>query len=514
MALPGPSAPPHEYENEDPDAVILDPSEAAEEINVQADDDEVMNSDSDGEDDTGDIEVEVHNDSSVYFDAHNDSIFSIAQHPIYPGRIIVTGGGDDKAQIWEVPGEEESGGVKPQQARLLKTLDGHTDSVAAVGFSKKDGRYVVTAGLDGRLRSWRQKPRRAGVAPGTPPGVGDWEFASEVQEVEEINWLEFHPTKSIFAIGASDGSVWIYDLDTLKGELQILHALYNHTSSCTAGTWTPDGSLLCTVSDDGSFNVHDHVTGRALVALTAEDSRFAIDGGLFSVAVNWDSTIAVVGGATGACKVIGLPRAHNTTSASSGRQARGGRAVPGGDGGVLQAGQIIATLQAHTQSVESLSFSRPVPLLASSSVDGTIVLYDTSRGFAVRRTIPAAHPNTRDGSGTGEDGENTVVKIEFVNSTYPPTGVLLTSCGVDGTVKRWDGRSGQEVGCWKGHSDGVLGFVQTDKRIVSAGDDHIALVFDLQQSAVSHVHAVPGAAVAAALGPTPPNPNPNPNPVR
>lgn len=211
-----------------------------------------------------------------------------------------------------------------------------------------------------------------------------------------------------------------------------------------------------------------------------------------SVAVNWDSSAVVCGSASGVCKVVGLPRTAG---------GRGGRGA-----GNSQAGQVLAVMATHTQSVESLSFSRSLPLLASSSVDGSIVIYDTSRAYSVRRTIPNAHPNPRltqpsppqptsstsattttapDPSEPIEDnGENTVVKVEFINSTHPPTGIILTSCGVDGTVKRWDGRSGAELGCWRGHADGVLGFVQTERRIVTAGDDHVALVFDVQPQAV------------------------------
>ena len=64
---------------------------------------------------------------------------------------------------------------------------------------------------------------------------------------------------------------------------------------------------------------------------------------------------------------------------------------------------------------------------------------------------------------------------------------------MDGVVKRWDVRGGTTaggqglVGEWKGHrgdgeGGGVLGFVQggDGKRIVTAGDDHVALVFDTQ----------------------------------
>jgi len=129
----------------------------------------------------------------------------------------------------------------------------------------------------------------------------------------------------------------------------------------------------------------------------------------------------------------------------------------------------------------------------------------------VRRTIPLAHSNedrsnqaqattttsttptaTIDAATPAGDGGNTVVKVEFIPSNHPPTAIILTSCGVDGTIKRWDSRTGAELGCWRGHSDGILGFVQTEKRVVTAGDDYVALVFDIPDKAAG-TGAVQGA---------------------
>lgn len=66
---------------------------------------------------------------------------------------------------------------------------------------------------------------------------------------------------------------------------------------------------------------------------------------------------------------------------------------------------------------------------------------------------------------------------------------MLTTCGLDGAVRRWDTRGGTAasgqglVGEWRGHrgkgeGGGVLGFVQRGARIVTAGDDGVSLVFD------------------------------------
>lgn len=443
MAVPNT---PDETQNEEP--AMLAPDEAAEEI---ADDGDVpMDSDDEGEGTHYDAEaeeVELINDSQAYFDKHSDSIFSIAAHPTNP-TLFLTGGGDDIAYIWtpDIPASLDDANITPRESKTVARLAGHKDSVTAASFTNPDGRYAITGGLDGKLQLFDQEL--------------DWKKIAEAQEVEEINWIQPHPTAPIIALGASDGSVWIYTLE--NGTLEIKQALYSHTSSCSAGVWTSDGTILCTVSEDGSFYAWNAESGSSVVALTSADQRFAIEGGLYSVTVSPSGAVAVVGGATGEMRVVGLPSSSQATAGTQRRGAGRPMASGGGSSGGGQVGQIIASLHTHSESVESLAFHPTQPLLASAGVDGKIVIYDAARGFPVRRTLEGGHAEA-------------VVKIEFVNTE----GWILTSCGVDGTVRRWDARAGTEIGCWKGHlggnqsegEGGVLGFVQTKDRVVTAGDE-------------------------------------------
>ena len=254
------------------------------------------------------------------------------------------------------------------------------------------------------------------------------------------------------------------------------------------------------MSEDGSLYVWDvfgeasaaGITGsagsQAVVGLTNSDARFAIEGGLYSVAVAPSGAFAVVGGAGGMIRVVGLPRVGPATTSGNATQglkgggaknkSGGGKKAGGAEGASAgQAGQILASLQAQSDSVETLAFSAPpLTLLAAGSVDGSIVLFDTAHRFAVRRHIREAHE------------EFAVVKVEFVPGS---AGHLLTSCGLDGVVRRWDTRGGTAasgqglVNEWRGHrgegeGGGVLGFVQggNGNRIITAGDDGVSLVFE------------------------------------
>ena len=445
-----------------PEDDLLDADDAAEEI--PDDEDQPM----DDNDEDLDQEIQLQNDSSAHFDLHTDSLFCIAQHPMQPS-LVATGGGDDIAYIWDssvpsgpvLPSSYESDpqpkgerkGIQP-----LQKLDGHTDSVNAIGFTYPHGEYLATAGLDGKLRVWQGNK-----------DFSKWRFVTEASEVKEINWLvaSTHPEHpNTIALGANDGSVWVYQINAKDKEspLNILGTFYLHTQSCTAGAWTPDGSLLGTVSEDGSFYVWDVFgTAQAVVSMTAEDQRFAVADGLYSVAMN--QTIAAVGGAGGNIKIVGLPQVGADSTKTKPASASS------------SAGQILASLQAQSDGIETLSFSQaPLTLLAAGSVDGSIALFDTAHRYAVRRHIREAHE------------QFAVVKVEFVKEAQGNRSWLLTSVGLDGVVKRWDTRGGTTAAAqglmkeWRGHrgegeGGGILGFVQAGDRIVTAGDDGIALVF-------------------------------------
>ena len=478
--------------NSEIEAAFLDPDEAGEV--VPDDPDHPM--DSDGEDDGAEVEIPLQNDSIAHFDLHKDSIFAVAQHPLKPS-IMATGGGDDTTFIYSTdhPSPVLSKGLEsnPESGRSplepIAKLTGHSDSINALTFTLPHGDYLLTGGLDGKLR--------AHAATGA-----SYPLVAEAQEVPEINFLipcPHHSYPNTVALGALDGSVWIYTIESADkaSPLQILQTYFLHTESCTAGFWSADGNLLATVSEDGSLYVWDvfgeaaaaGVVGsagsQAVVGLTAEDQRFAVEGGLYSVAVSPTSSFVVAGGAGGRIQVVGLPRlGSKSVSATKGVRGEGSKSKSGGgkrDWGAEvaksgQSGQILATLQAQSDGVETLAFSTaPLTLLAAGSVDGSIVLFDTAHRFAVRRHIREAHE------------EYAVVKVEFAPA---PNGHFLTSCGLDGVVRRWDtrGRTAANghglVKEWRGHrgggeGGGVLGFAQGGgKKIVTAGDDGVSLVFD------------------------------------
>lgn len=485
---------------------MLDADDAEEEIADEGD--VAMDSDDEGDDRE---EIILQNDSIAFFDLPQDSLFTIAQHPLHPSLVAVGGaaGPDEDAPgagwIFDTsaaqgrpvlpasfannPSSAAEGAATTTQLESLFSIEGHTDSVNTLNWTLPKGDFLISGGLDGRIRAWRTD-----VKPGKPLAVS---LVGEAQEVPEVNWVQPCPSAdnpNTFALGSSDGSVWVYTVDASDKEnpLQIVQSYFLHTMPCTAGAWTPDGKLLVTVSEESSLYVWDvwgeaaakgivGDNGMTVVGLTADDQRFEVEGGLYSLAIDPKGTFVAAGGAGGAIKIISLPRlSSTTTSQPKGKGGNKSSADP------TTGGQILASLHTQSDSVETLavsltSTSPPTVLLAAGSVDGSVCVYDATRRFAVRRNIVGAHE------------EHSVVKVEFVKDSW-----LLTSCGLDGVVRRWDLRGGGVTGNnaagiadaglnkeWKGHrgdgeGGGVMGFVQgqTGERVVTAGDDGIALVFE------------------------------------
>ncbi|KAI4134259.1 MAG: hypothetical protein LQ341_006053, partial [Variospora aurantia] len=411
------------------DEALLDPSEAAE---IIADDpDHPMDSD-DNDDPPPDgaqeqEEIPLQNDSLAHFDHHTDSIFCITNHPLIP-TAVATGGGDDTTYIFSAdipspvlpPSYESSPSTSRSSIQPIAKLTGHTDSINALAYTLPHGAYLLTGGLDGQLRVHSTTDT-------------SYPLLTATQEVPEINFLAptSHPSHSnTFALGASDGSVWVYTIDPLSdpaNPLQVLQVYYLHTEACTAGTWTPDGKLLATVSEDGSLYVWDpfgeaaiagitapssSLGSQALVGLTAADQRFAVEDGLFSIAIAPSGAFAAVGGAHGMIRVVGLPRLGTASSTSTSAtkslkgsgaagKPKGGRQIGGpistsgstpGSSSAGQAGAILASLQIQTESIETLSFSSEhSSLLAAGSVDGSVCLFDAAHRFTLRRHIKEAH---------------------------------------------------------------------------------------------------------------------------
>ncbi|EGV63982.1 60S ribosomal subunit assembly or modification protein [Yamadazyma tenuis] len=408
---------PQEYINEEePEEEFLRAEEVGEEVpddtNLPPPDDE----DDEDIDMEQDITIDLSNNSWTYFDQHKDSIFTIFRHPTLP--MVVTGGGDNTAYLWT---------THTQPPRFVGELSGHKESVVAGGFTS-DGKYVVTADMNGFIQVHKSSK-----------GGQRWIKFGELQEVEEVLWVRVHPRLPYFAFGATDGSVWVYQID--GGLVQVMSG-FSHTLECNAGDFIDKGTeelFLVTVSEDGSVISWNCFTAQVVYKLSPHDEFKGVESPWVSLSV-FENKMAV-GARDGNLAIINYDTGRLVHSVKT-----------------LENIDDVAEL-----SVEALSWCQTpsINLLAVGLVSGDLLLFDTLQ-WRVRNSVKL---------------EDTITKLKFLANTP----VLIGSC-MNGRIYKWDARTMKELFVGYGHNMGVLDFaVLDDGKVATAGDEGVSLVFATEQ---------------------------------
>ncbi|MFB2770574.1 CHAT domain-containing protein [Pelatocladus sp. BLCC-F211] len=141
-------------------------------------------------------------------------------------------------------------------------------------------------------------------------------------------------------------------------------------------------------------------------------------------------------------------------------------------------GQVIKTLTEHTGEVTNVSFSNDGKILASASGDKTIKLWNVATGEVVKTLT--GHTSWVWGVSFSPDGKilasasgDKTIKIwdvttgqviktlkghtfEVQGVIFSPNGEILASASEDKTVKLWDVTTGKEINTLKGHNSQVL----------------------------------------------------------
>jgi ribosome assembly protein SQT1 len=209
-----------------------------------------------------------------------------------------------------------------------------------------------------------------------------------------------------------------------------MHVLTGHSDSVTCGRFTPDGKSIVTGSADSTIIVWDPRTGSAIVRFDVSDSRFH-QAGVTSLDVSNDSSLIVSGGTDGSVNVL-----HATS------------------------GKFVSSLGHHTEglSIESIKFSNAMGFVATSGVDGVVNVWELS---TMKIRFSLKH-------------DDAVTKVCWADSN-----MMLVSSSVDGTVRVWDGRTGENVHVHQGHQSSIHDFaINADaSRVVSCSEDGTCLVF-------------------------------------
>src|SRR5204863_23445 len=152
------------------------------------------------------------------------------------GRRVVTAGEDHTARVWDADTGAPRTGPLPHGAPVL-----------SAAFSPGDGRVVATAGVDAALRRGAATTSHLGRT-----------WADATMRHNGKAWhAAFSPDGRFVVTASMDGTARVWDAET---GAHLTSPLRHGTIALHAG-FSPDGELVVTTSDDKTARIWDAATG-------------------------------------------------------------------------------------------------------------------------------------------------------------------------------------------------------------------------------------------------------------
>ena len=268
--------------------------------------------------------------------------------------------------------------------------------------------------------------------------------------------------KSLFKVDLNTRIRLLEALQKAMYGLRERNRLEDHTAPVRSVSFSPDGKMLASGSDDGTVKLWSS-EGKLLATLEADKTvvrslSFSPDGKMLASAGD-DLTVKLWSSEGEWLETL---RGHQTGVNSVSFSPDGKMLASAGDDGTVKLwdsdGELDDTLKTHTEGkvIWSVSFSPDdgERLLASGEHRGSIKLWklQDDKKWKLDKTLPHGSP---------------VYKIRFSQD-----GEILASAGLDGIVKLWNGQ-GQLLSTCEGHDKEVTGlsFSPTGEILATASAD-------------------------------------------
>ncbi|CAB3230877.1 unnamed protein product [Arctia plantaginis] len=256
-----------------------------------------------------------------------------------------------------------------------------------------------------------------------------WTVAFEY-EADDLIWGQWHFGTRVLLIGTVSGNIYV--LKVPSGETKVLQG---HNVKVECGKLFQDGMRLVAGYEDGEVKIWDLKTSTVLHSLPASAHEMRVT----AVDCNPENTLMASISTDG--------KAVLTTTNN---------------------GKVVGQLEIENY-LETVAFAPELGLLALGTLTGAVSIWEVAR--QMRRN----ECSKSDGNEAGG-----VTKMIWIKN------YLLTGC-LDGSIRAYDGRSGEMVLQLTGHRSEVLDFCYNAKQnvILTTSDDSTARIFTLKDTRVS-----------------------------
>jgi len=253
---------------------------------------------------------------------------------------------------------------------LLKTFEGHSNSVTSVCFSP-DGNFFASGSRDKTLKLW----------------VRTGSLVKSIEnQLDSMNSLCFSPNGKYILSGSWDNTVNLWD--RITGSL--LQSFEGHSDSVNSVCFSPDSNLILSASSDKTVKLRDRITGTLLKTFEGHSNSvsyvtFSPDGNLI-LSSSWDNTVKLWNRITGS--LMKTFEGHSNSVNMACFSPDGSLILSGSWDNTMKlwdrkSGLLMKTFSGNSHSVTSVSFFSDGDMILSGSTDKTVKVWDRKTGTLI-----------------------------------------------------------------------------------------------------------------------------------